>query len=199
MGAFIDGLGERTAAGAWALFLTITYRTRAMVKKLNAEVERPQPHPDFVHNFLGWMICWLENKLREPVEHAGADQYGEAGGRIHQHVAVSSSALLAAAGQLAELRRADPYTTRLPDVLRPFGEMLWERAGMNRILPWEMDAGYYIGRYIGRAAYRCNWDFRVGPQPVRFIAPIGRRDVAISAVTDDSSREYRRTLSRWHR
>ena len=44
--------------------------------------------------------------------------------------------------------------------------MLWKGAGFNRILPWKEDAGYYIGRYIGRDTDRTDWDFRAGRESV---------------------------------
>ncbi len=198
-GKFIDDLGKRTVAGWWAIFLTLTYRTREMVKRLNASTQRPEPHPDFVHNFFGRMIRWLEKELAERVEFFAVDQYGSVGGRLHQHAGITSPALVSAAQELAEKRHADPGTTRLPERLKPFARMLYEEAGHNRILPWEKDAGYYIGRYIGRDAERSHWDFQVGPKLVRPIAPVGRTVVVESISVGDSSNAYRQALSRWHR
>jgi hypothetical protein len=198
-GAYIDGLGKRTAPGKWALFLTATYRTRAIVKRLNASMERPEPHPDFVRHFVGRMIRWLDNELRERVEYFVADQYGELGGRLHQHIGLTSNSLVAAGEELSAMRKADTKTTRLPEMLKPFAEMLWDKAGLNRICPWEMDAGYYIGRYIGRDAGRCHWDFRVGSEPVRLLQPVGRNVVAVSPAPNDSSKAYRGVLQGWHR
>jgi hypothetical protein len=78
-------------------------------------------------------------------------------------------------------------------------EKLWKDAGFNRILPWERDAGFYIGRYIGRDAERSHWDFRVGPEPVRQPVEVGRHVIVVSRAPDDSSREFRRTMGQWHR
>jgi hypothetical protein len=199
MGAFIDELGQRTVSGKWGLFVTLTYRTGSFPWARGFPMEQPAPHPDFVHNFFGRMIRWLEQELQERVEFSHAEQLGEAGGRLHHHAALSSPALAQAAEELTAMLRADPRTTRLPKALKPFAAMLWDKAGLNRILPWEKDAGYYIGRYIGRDAGRCNWDFRVGPEPVRLLHPVGRKVVAVSAAPDESSRAYRNTIQRWHR
>jgi hypothetical protein len=198
-GAYIDKLGERTIAGRWALFLTLTYRTRTFPWARRFPMEQPQPHPDFVRHFIGQMIRWIEAELRERVEYFAAEQYGEIGGRLHQHIGLTSPLLVRAAEELAAMRRANLRTTQLPEALKPFAAMLWDKAGLNRILPWDEDAGYYIGRYIGRDAGRCQWDFRVGQEPVRLLRPIGRKVVAVSAAPDESSRAYRNTLQGWHR
>jgi hypothetical protein len=198
-GAFIGRLGERTIPGKWALFLTQTYRTRAFPWGKDFPIEQSEPHPDFVRHFLARVIRWLEDELRERVEYFAADQYGETGGRLHQHIGLTSNALVGAAEELSAMRRADPKTTRLPEMLKPFASMLWDKAGLNRICPWEMDAGFYIGRYIGRDAGRCSWDFRVGPEPFRLIPSVGRRVIAVSSVPDGSSRAYRGILQEWHR
>jgi len=198
-GTYIDRLGSETLPQRWALFLTSTFRTRAIVKQLNASMERPEPHPDFVRHFLDRMICWLEKELCECVEFFVADQYGEIGGRLHQHIGLTSDSLISAANELAVMRQAIPQTTRLPATLRPFASMLWAKAGFNRILPWEMDAGYYIGRYIGRDAGRCHWNFRVGSEPVRLLHPVGRKVIAISPAPDESRGAYRSVLGVWHR
>jgi hypothetical protein len=179
------------------------------VKRINAYTEKPDPSPDFVRRFLQAMIRWLEDELRERVEYFVADQYGEIGARLHQHLGITSNALVGAAQELSTMRRADPKTTRLPYALRPFARVLvegtgkkgilQEGAGLNRICPWEEDAGYYIGRYIGRDAGRCNWDFRVGSEPVRLLHSVGRTVVAVSPVPNDSSRAYRIISQEWHR
>lgn len=198
-GTYIDRLGKRTGAGRWGLFITPTYRTRSFPWAKNFPMEQPQPHPDFVRNFFGQMIRWLEGALRERIEYFVADQYGEIGGRLHQHVGLTSPTLVRAADELSEMRHADPRTTRLPEMLKAFASMLWAKAGFNRVLPWEMDAGYYIGRYIGRDAGRSYWDFRVGPEPVRLLHPVGRKVVAVSSAPDESSQAYRGVLRGWHR
>lgn len=198
-GEFIDDLGKRTPSGHWAIFLTLTYRTREMVKRLNATVQRPEPHPDFVHHFFDRMIAWLETELCERVEFFVVDQYGSQGGRLHQHAGITSPVLVAAAQELSKMRGADPRSTRLPERLKPFARMLFENAGLNRILPWEMDAGYYIGRYIGRDAERSHWDFRIGPEPKRTVASVGRRVIVESQSVEESSNAYRQAFRGWHR
>jgi hypothetical protein len=66
-----------------------------------------------------------------------------------------------------------------------------------------MDAGYYIGRYIGRDAERCQWDFRVGHEAVRAPTPVGRHVVARSTFPYGETRkifdECRPTIRGWHR
>ena len=77
--------------------MTSTYRTRPIVQRLNASAERPDPHPDFVRHFVERMIRWLERELRERVEYFVADQYGEVGGRLHQHIGLTSNSLVGVA------------------------------------------------------------------------------------------------------
>lgn len=199
MGAWVDRLAEHTKPRRWCLFITQTFRTPTYPWARGFPVEQPEPNPVFVRHFIGRMIRFLEGQLRERIEFFYADQYGERGGRLHQHVGFSSPVLLQAARELSSMRQADPQTKRLPDLLNPLAVMLWKQAGFNRILPWETDAGYYIGRYIGRDAARCHWDFRVGPEPVRRIPAVGRQVVVESRVPDDSSDAYRQALSGWHR
>lgn len=198
-GQFIFRLGERTVPGRWALFLTQTYRTRSYPWQKGFPIEQPEPKADFVRHFFDRMIRWLESELGEPVEFVNAEQFGEAGGRRHQHAALTSPLLVKAAEELAAIRADDPQATRLPEILKPFAGMLWEKAGFNRILPSETDAAFYIGRYIGRDSGRCHFDVRVGEEPVRLLHPIGRKVIAVSAVLDDSSRAYRNTFQGWHR
>ena len=114
-------------------------------------------------------------------------------------VIIQHDALVEAAQELIAMRCADPNTTRLPEMLKPFASMLWEKAGLNLIHPWEEDAGYYLGRYIGRDAGRCHWDFRVGSEPVRLLHSVGRTVVAVSPAPNDSSQAYRGVLQGWHR
>jgi len=180
MGACVDTLGGRTRAGAWKWFLTLTARTPHYPWARGFPIEQPQPHPDFMHHFFARMIRWIESQVHAPVEYFTADQFGELGGRLHLHCGLSWPGLF-------EYRWKDLQA------------MLWKEAGFNRILPWEMDAGYYIGRYIGRDAERCHWDFGIGPEPVRSPVPVGRQVVAVSPSPGDSSAEYRRTWQRWHR
>lgn len=198
-GSFIDRLGKRTAPGTWALFVTQTYRTHSFPWAKGFPTVQPQPNRDFVRHFLGRAIRWLEDELHEHVEYFVADQYGERNGRLHQHLGITSNALVLAARELSAVRRAAPNTTRLPETLKPFALMLFEKAGFNLIHPWEKDAGYYIGRYIGRDAGRCDWNFRVGSEPVRLQRSVGRTVVAVSPAPTDSSRAYRNILEGWHR
>lgn len=143
-------------------------------------MDQPKPSPDFVHHFFAWMITWIEREIHARVDYFVADQFGEQAGRLHLHCGLSWPGLF-------EYRWKD------------LQEMLFKDAGFNRILPWKMNADYYIGRYIGRDAPRCQWDFRVGSEPVRLLRPIGRQVVAVSSAPDDSSKEFHRTLGGRHR
>jgi hypothetical protein len=181
MGAQIDELGGRTMAGRWLWFTTLTFRTPHFPWARGFPIEQPEPCPDFVHHFFNRkMIPWIEGQVHARVEWFVADQFGEVGGRLHLHCGLSWPGLF-------EYRWKDLQA------------MLWEQAGFNRILPWQMDAGYYIGRYIGRDARRCHWSFRIGPESVRHAVPVGRQVVAHSPTPDDSSNAYRQGLGRWHR
>jgi hypothetical protein len=201
MGEFIDRLGQRTAARHWLWFVTVTFRTPDFPWARGFPMAQSKPSPDFVHKFFSTedkqrpgMIEWIEREVHARVEYFTADQFGESGGRLHLHFGLSWPGIF-------EYRWKD------------LQEMLWKGtgkkgilkkgAGFNRILPWKMDAGFYIGRYIGRDADRCDWDFRVGVQPVRLRAQVGRQVVAISSVPDYSSREIfnecRPTIRGWHR
>jgi hypothetical protein len=198
MGAFIDGLGKSTRAGRWMLFLTLTYRTPTFPWARGFPMAQSQPHTDFVRNFIKHAIRHLEKELCERVEYFQAEQSGSIGGRIHQHMGLSARALEKPARDLAEILAAEKHG--LPESLKPMQAFLWDKAGFNRILPWESDAGYYIGRYVGRDAGRCNWDWRVGdehlPDP-RAAASIGRNVIAPSP--DLPSKDYRNILRRRHR
>jgi hypothetical protein len=184
MGAFIDRLGRSTLAGRWLWFLTLTFRTPHFPWARGFPIEQPEPCPDFAHHFFARMILWIEGQVHSPVQYFVADQFGEIGGRLHLHCGLSWPGLF-------EYRWKD------------LQQMLWQGAGFNRILPWEMDAGYYIGRYIGRDAERSYWDFRAGAEPVRLPVQVGRQVVVASSVPDDSSREIfkecRPTIRGWHR
>jgi hypothetical protein len=161
-------------------------------------MEQPQPHTDFVRNFLGRMIRHLEKELSERVEYFQAEQFGSVGGRIHQHMGLSAPALENPARELAENLAAQKR--ELPDSLKPFQAFLWDQAGFNRILPWEKDAGYYIGRYVGRDADRCHWDWNVEinhlPAP-REAPSVGR--IIVARSPDLPSKDYRNILRRRHR
>ena len=190
MGGFVDKLGRDTALGRWALFLTLTFRTPYFPWTKGFPMEQPEPYPEFVDNFFRRMVRWLEDELGERVEYFTADQFGEVGGRLHQHFGLSSPSL-------------PKYEWK------PFQAFLWENAGFNRILPWEQDAAYYIGRYIGRDADRCEWDFRVGAESARPPVPVGRQVVARSAAIAPGGDEVQQEAARllgyhsqfrgWHR
>jgi hypothetical protein len=199
VGAFIDQLGLETAADQWQLFLTQSYRTPSY-PWAKGFPRRSEPHPDFVHHFSDFLIAWLAREFGPPVEFFVADQYGEASGRLHQHFGISGPGLSAAFSKLAALHLAGRKNV-LPDELKPFQRMLWERAGFNRILPWLHPASFYIGRYIGRDATRCHWDWRIesAPSPIsRPIALVGR--VVVAASSDLPAKYYRGgVLRRWHR
>ena len=180
MGGFVDNLERRTASGLWLLFLTLTFRTPAYPWGRGFPMEQPKPSPDFVNHFFERMIRWIEAQVRARVEYFVAHQFGEVGGRLHLHCGLSW-----------------PGT---PDYQwKGLQQMLWKDAGFNRILPWEKDAGFYIGRYIGRDAERADWNFRVGSEPIRQPTNVGRRVIAVSACPDNSSREFRNNMRGWHR
>ncbi len=178
MGGFIDELGSRTAAGVWKWFVTLTYRTPNFPWANGFPIEQPRPSFEFVCHFFARMTRWIEREVHSPVEFFNVHQFGETGGRLHQHCGLSWQGLF-------EYRWKD------------LQEMLWKEAGFNRILPWKMDAGYYIGRYIGRDAERCHWDFRVGPEPPRPQVSVGRQVIAASDGLASSA--FRNVLGKWHR
>lgn len=197
MGGFIDRLASTTASGQWSIFLTQSYKT-PVYPWARGFPRRSEPHPDFVHRFPRFLISWLEREFDSGFEYFCADQYGEIGGRLHQHFGISSPAIMRASTELASLHRAGRKC--LPQTLKPLQEMLWTHAGFNRILPWIYPASFYIGRYIGRDAARCHWEWRVGseiPQTPSVKSAIGRVVVAPSA--DLPSERFRNVLGRWHR
>jgi hypothetical protein len=89
MGAFIDQLGKKTAAGQWLWFVTLTFRTPYFPWARGFPIEQPAPAPDFVHNFFVRMIHWIEGEVHVRVEYFVVDQSGELGGRLHQHCGLS--------------------------------------------------------------------------------------------------------------
>jgi len=180
MGKFIDDLGRRTVAGHWLWFVTLTFRTPYFPWAKGFPIEQPKPRPDFVHHFFARVISWIEGQVHGRVEYFVVDQFGETGGRLHLHCGLSWPGL---------------FKYRWKDLQN----MLCKDAGFNRILPWKKDAGYYIGRYVGRDTRRCEWDFRVGCESVRVPVQVGRQVLVVSQTPDDSSRAYRQTFGRWHR
>jgi hypothetical protein len=198
MGCFIDDLAKKTRAGRWQLFLTLTYRTNTFPWARGFPMAQPQPNSDFVRNFIGFMIRHLETELADRVEYFQAEQFGSVGGRLRQHVGLSSPGLEQAALQLEQNVAANKRD--LPIALKPFQAFLWDKAGFNRILPWEKDAGHYVGRYIGRKAQHCDWDWKVGesrPSASVPVVPIGR--VVVAASPELESKHFRNILRRRHR
>jgi hypothetical protein len=190
MGEFIDDLGGQTLSGCWRWFLTLTFRTRDSPWGRGFRIEQPKPYPDFVHEFFKEMILWIEREVHARVEYFTADQFGELGGRLHLHCGLSWPGLF-------EYRWKDLQKMLLTGT--GSGGILHSGAGYNVIRPWVKDAGYYIGRYIGRDAERSDWDFRVGSEQARPAVAVGRRVLVESRAPDNSSREYRRTLGRLHK
>jgi hypothetical protein len=144
------------------------------------------------------MIHHLQEELSGRVEYCQAEQFGSVGGRIHQHFGLSAPGLIEPARELAQNLAVGE--NKLPERLKPFQAFLWNKAGFNRILPWEEDAGYYIGRYIGRQADRCEWDTNItcANRPERRDAPpVGR--IVVARSPDLPSREFHHQLRRWHR
>jgi hypothetical protein len=199
VGRFVDRLGSQTAVGQWQFFLTQSYRTRTYAWARGFP-RRSEPHPDFVHHFSDYLIFWLAKEFGPPVEFFVADQYGEAGARLHQHFALSGPGLSTASSKLADLYQAG-RTNRLPDELKPFQKMLWDRGGFNRILPWLHEASFYIGRYIGRDAPRCYWDWQLESNPSVASGPVSQVGrVVVSPSRDLPAKFYRGgVLKGWHR
>jgi hypothetical protein len=179
-GEWIDDLGHRTGGRVWFWFLTLTFRTRDFPWARKFPIQQPRPSPDFVNHCFDRMIVWIEREVQAQVDFFVTHQFGEVAGRLHLHCGLSWPGA-------SEYRWKDLQAK------------LWNEAGFNRILPWKRDAGFYIGRYIGRDAARAHWDFRIGSELVRPTPDVGKQIVAVSAAPDDSSREFRRTMRSWHR
>jgi hypothetical protein len=199
VGAFIDELGLKTAVGYWQFFLTQSYRTPSF-PWAKGFPRKSEPHADFVHHFADYLISRLRKEFGPPIEYFFADQYGEAGGRLHQHFGISGPGLSVAFEKLIALHN-DGKANQLPDELKSFQRMLWERAGFNRILPWLRPASYYIGRYIGRDVRDSYWDWELesatSPES-RPVVEVGR--VVVAASCDLPAHYYRGgILRRWHR
>jgi len=126
-------------------------------------------------------VSHLERELGSTLDCVVADQYGALGGRFHQHWILAGNGL-------------DAYPRR------EIWEWLKERAGWSRVVPFERGAAYYISRYIGRDAQRCDWKVRIGREPSIERPPpraLGGLDVARSSYM---RREFfHNTLTRWHR
>jgi hypothetical protein len=170
LGRWIDHLGSETAPGRWQVFATITYSTKSYPWCRGFPVMPGRPKADFAHHLFDRLIAHLDSELGSRVDYVVADQLGSINGRFHQH------AILAAPG-------LDAYPRT------EIWKWLNVRAGWSRILPFEQGAAYYISRYIGRDANRCDWYPRVGAQEPcpRDESEIGRLNIVNSA---DLPREF---------
>jgi hypothetical protein len=163
MGRWVDGLGATTAPGRWQVFGTITYATREFPWCRGFPILAGRPKADFAHHLFERLVVHLESEIGSQVDYVVADQLGSINGRFHQH------AILAGIG-------LDTYPRT------EIWKWLKERAGWSRILPFEQGAAYYISRYIGRDANRCEWFPRIGEeQPAMRRPEIGRVNVVRSA------------------
>ena len=102
-----------------------------------------RPKADFAHHLFARLVVHLESELRARVDYVVADQLGSINGRFHQHAILAGHDL-------------DKYPRT--EIWR----WLKERAGWSRILPFRQGAAFYISRYIGRDANRCDWFPRIG-------------------------------------
>jgi len=162
LGRWIDALGSETAPGHWQIFVTITYATKSYPWCRGFPVLPGRPKADFAHHLFDRFVSHLESELSSRVDYVVADQLGSINGRFHQH------AILAALG-------LDTYPRT--EIWR----WLKVRAGWSRILPFEQGAAYYISRYIGRDANRCEWFPRIGEDLIATPPEVGRVIVAHSA------------------
>jgi hypothetical protein len=164
LGGWIDALGSTTAPGRWQVFSTITYSTKSYPWQKGFPILAGRPKADFAHHLFARLISHLERELVTHVDYVVADQLGSINGRFHQH------AILAAHG-------LDAYPRT------EIWKWLKEQAGWSRILPFEKGAAYYISRYIGRDANRCEWFPRVGEDLISepSVQEIGKSIVVQSA------------------
>jgi hypothetical protein len=163
MGRWIDTLGAKTGPGRWQIFSTITYATREYPWCRGFPILAGRPKADFAHHLFDRLVVHLESEIGSHLDYVVADQLGSINGRFHQH------AILGAVG-------LDTYPRT------EIWKWLKERAGWSRILPFEQGAAYYISRYIGRDANRCEWFPRIGEeQPATRSTEIGRVNVVRSA------------------
>lgn len=194
MGRWIDDLGTRTVDRKWQVFVTITFRTDDYPWQRGFPIAQPKPHPHFAHRTFERLVEWLQRELISRVDYVVADQLGSQNGRLHQHAVMSADGLM----DYPWIKRSDSRPS--------IHEWLWKRAGFNRILPFEHGAAFYIGRYIGRDAHRCEWEARVGNQalierrPERGGAspPVGIRRVAEPPTVDELEKDrFERNESAW--
>lgn len=144
LGAWVDELGSKTSLGTWQVFGTLTYATRNYPWQRGFPINGSgRPHPDFAHNLFSAFTSHLEAEIGHYIDYVVADQFGSIGGRFHQHCLLSAPGL-------------DKYSRNA------IWQWLHDRAGWSRILPSEKGAAYYISRYIGRDADKCDWNFRIG-------------------------------------
>jgi hypothetical protein len=121
-----------------------------------------KPKADFAHHLFDGLVRHLENELLSRLDYVVADQFGSINGRFHQHAILAAIAL-------------DRYPRK------QIWQWLKERAGWSRILPFQQGAAYYISRYIGRDANRCDWYPRVGLEPTQVPVQVGRTNIVNSA------------------
>ena len=180
LGAWVDAKASETEPGRWNVFGTTTFRTPDYPWKKGFPMLTPRPSPHFASHLFDSMIHHLERELSARVDFVVADQLGTIGGRFHQHW------ILAANGLDAYPRKA-------------IWKWLRDRAGWNRVLPFEHGAAYYIGRYIGRDVSKCDWDLRIGEYArIKHIPlAVGRTEIVRSAELP--RKEFHKTISAWHR
>ena len=164
LGRWIDDLGSQTGPGKWQIFATITYATKPYPWCRGFPLISGRPNAAFAHRLFDRLITHLEQELLSRLDYVVADQLGSVHGRFHQH------AILAGIG-LDLYPRKEMWT------------WLKERAGWSRILAFEQGAAYYISRYVGRDANRCEWFLRVGdPQKELHVSPnVGKLTLVKSA------------------
>lgn len=182
MGKWIDDLAKETSTGAWQIFGTATFRTPNYPWQRGFPMGGSfKPSAHFAHGTFDKTVMHLEKKLGAPVDYVVADQLGSANQRLHQHF------ILAA-----------PGLDRYPRTA--IWKYLFDKAGFNRILPFEQGAAYYIGRYIGRDVANCEWDLRLASHPPVPPMPvlIGRTEIVRSV--DMPKEEYKKNAVKgWHR
>jgi len=164
LGRWIDAQGSQTSAGRWQVFATITYSTKSSPWQRGFPVLASRPKADFAHHLFDRFVLHLEDELGSRLDYVVADQLGSINGRLHQHAILSGVGL-------------DTYSRK------EIWKWLKGSAGWSRIVPFLRGASYYISRYIGRDANRCEWFPRIGEQPpaIDRSADIGRVNVVQSA------------------
>ena len=170
LGRWIDALASQTLPGQWQVFVTITYATKSYPWCRGFPILAGRPKADFAHHLFDRLILHIERELLSRVDYVVADQLGSINGRFHQH------AILACPGLDAYPRTG-------------IWSWLKARAGWSRVLPFEQGAAYYISRYIGRDANRCEWFPRIGDDPTekQTFENVGRVNIVQSA---DLPREF---------